>query len=112
MVCGRLEEVTGCKLDVSIANDYLKQDSPGPSSAQTTPSHAATPTSIAGGNAPSMKSNGGEASASAKNASVSSKNKKKSGGGSKNTKGKNQTDDLSDEDKPPVKRLKISYGRD
>lgn len=43
-----------------------------------------------------------------------SKNKKKSsGGGSKNTKGKNQTEELSDDgDKPPVKRLKISYGRD
>ena len=41
----------------------------------------------------------------------SSKNKKKASGGSKNTKGKNQTDDMSDEDKP-AKRLKVSYGRD
>lgn len=47
-----------------------------------------------------------------KSASGSSKNKKKAAGGSKNTKGKNQTEDLSDEDKPSVKRLKISYGRD
>jgi chromatin modification-related protein EAF6 len=47
-----------------------------------------------------------------KSASGSSKNKKKASGGSKNTKGKNQTEDFSDEDKPSVKRLKISYGRD
>ncbi|KAJ5797600.1 hypothetical protein N7504_004249 [Penicillium tannophilum] len=108
----RKAQVTDSDRVFSRSSASYMMDSPGPSSAQTTPSHAATPTSIAGGNAPSMKSNGGDASASAKNASVSSKNKKKSGGGSKNTKGKNQTDDLSDEDKPPVKRLKISYGRD
>jgi hypothetical protein len=47
-----------------------------------------------------------------KNSNGSSKNKKKATGGSKNTKGKNQTEDISDEDKPSVKRLKISYGRD
>jgi chromatin modification-related protein EAF6 len=47
-----------------------------------------------------------------KGSSGSSKNKKKATGGSKNTKGKNQTEDISDEDKPSVKRLKISYGRD
>ncbi|KAJ5111392.1 hypothetical protein N7532_001927 [Penicillium argentinense] len=87
------------------------KDSPGPSSAQTTPSHAATPTSTPGGNAPSNKSNGDSASAAAKTNSGSSKNKKKSSGGSKNTKGKNQTEELSDEDKP-TKRLKVSYGRD
>ena len=46
-----------------------------------------------------------------KSSNGSSKNKKKAGGGSKNTKDKN-TEDLSDEDKPSVKRLKISYGRD
>ena len=46
-----------------------------------------------------------------KNSNGSSKNKKKATG-SKNTKGKNQTEDISDEDKPSVKRLKISYGRD
>lgn len=60
------------------------------------------------------KSNG-DGSVSAKNSSGASKNKKKSsGGGSKNVKGKNQTEELSDDagDKPPLKRLKISYGRD
>lgn len=100
----------------SHSSASYRMDSPGPSSAQTTPSHAATPTSTPGGNAPSNKSNGdGSVPASAggiKNGA--SKNKKKStGGGSKNTKGKNQTEELSgDEDKPPVKRLKISYGRE
>jgi len=77
---------------------------------QTTPSHAATPTSTPGPNGPSK--NGDSTSASVKNVGGgSSKNKKKASGGSKNTKGKNQTDDLSDEDKP-AKRLKVSYGRD
>jgi chromatin modification-related protein EAF6 len=47
-----------------------------------------------------------------KSSNGAAKNKKKATGGSKNTKGKNQTEDLSDEDKPSVKRLKISYGRD
>lgn len=88
------------------------QDSPGPSSVQTTPSHAATPTSTTGGGM-SMKVDPLSVSASGvKNSNGSSKNKKKATGGSKNTKGKNQTEDISDEDKPSVKRLKISYGRD
>ncbi|KAJ5864490.1 uncharacterized protein N7529_006406 [Penicillium soppii] len=90
-------------------------DSPGPSSAQTTPSHAATPISTPGGNM-SMKGAIDPMSASIsgngmRSSNGSSKNKKKAGGGSKNTKGKN-TEELSDEDKPSVKRLKISYGRD
>lgn len=54
----------------------------------------------------------GSVSGGMKNSNGSSKNKKKASGGSKNTKGKNQTEDFSDEDKPSVKRLKISYGRD
>ncbi|KAJ5220006.1 hypothetical protein N7468_009210 [Penicillium chermesinum] len=92
---------------------YMQQDSPGPSSVQTTPSHAATPTSTPGPNGLN-RTNGGDVSVSgnaAKNSSGSSKNKKKAGGGSKNTKGK--TEELSDDgEKPSVKRLKISYGRD
>lgn len=53
------------------------------------------------------------ASASVKNVNGSSKNKKKSSGGSKNTKGKNQTEEFSDDgERPPIKRLKISYGRE
>ncbi|KAJ5594087.1 uncharacterized protein N7459_000295 [Penicillium hispanicum] len=114
----RKAAVTDADRVFSRSSASYMMDSPGPSSAQTTPSHAATPTSTSGGNAPSNKSNAGDgsvsASASVKNVSGSSKNKKKSSGGSKNTKGKNQTDDFSDDggDKPPVKRLKISYGRD
>ncbi|KAJ5769374.1 hypothetical protein N7520_003933 [Penicillium odoratum] len=107
----RKAQVTDSDRVFSRSSASYMLDSPGPSSAQTTPSHAATPTSTTGGNMPSTKSNGGDGG-SAKNVSVSSKNKKKSSGGSKNTKGKNQTDELSDDDKPPVKRLKISYGRD
>ncbi|KAJ5624246.1 hypothetical protein N7510_000555 [Penicillium lagena] len=89
-------------------------DSPGPSSAQTTPSHAATPTSTPGGNMSSSKNNGDASStASGMKAAAGSKNKKKGGGGgSKNTKGKAFDDSDDAGDKPPVKRLKISYGRD
>jgi chromatin modification-related protein EAF6 len=101
------------KLTLTIIS--VLQDSPGPSSAQTTPSHAATPISTPGGNM-SMKGAIDPMSASIsgngmRSSNGSSKNKKKAGGGSKNTKGKN-TEELSDEDKPSVKRLKISYGRD
>ncbi|CAI7656998.1 unnamed protein product [Penicillium manginii] len=108
----RKAQVTESDRVFSRSSASYMVDSPGPSSVQTTPSHAATPTSTPGPNAPSNKSNGDAASASGvKNVSSgSSKNKKKASGGSKNTKGKNQTED-SDEDKP-AKRLKVSYGRD
>ncbi|KAJ5965399.1 hypothetical protein N7481_012113 [Penicillium waksmanii] len=108
----RKAQVTESDRVFSRSSASYMVDSPGPSSVQTTPSHAATPTSTPGPNAPSNKSNGDTASASGvKNVSSgSSKNKKKSSGGSKNTKGKNQTEE-SDEDKP-AKRLKVSYGRD
>ncbi|KAJ5153385.1 uncharacterized protein N7482_009863 [Penicillium canariense] len=110
----RKAQVTESDRVFSRSSASYMMDSPGPSSAQTTPSHAATPTSTAGGNAPSNKSNGGESGTASKAGGSSSKNKKKVGGGSKNTKGKNQTDDLSDDGdtKPPMKRLKVSYGRD
>ncbi|KAL4897661.1 histone acetyltransferase subunit NuA4-domain-containing protein [Aspergillus ambiguus] len=74
-----------------------------PSSVQTTPSHAPTPTS--GYNGSSGKP--GEASASGSVKGGSSKNKKKSG-----TKQEKLEDDEDGGDKPPAKRLKISYGRD
>ncbi|KAJ5396589.1 hypothetical protein N7509_004702 [Penicillium cosmopolitanum] len=108
----RKAQVTESDRVFSRSSASYMVDSPGPASVQTTPSHAATPTSTPGPNAPSNKSNGDAASASGvKNVSSgSSKNKKKSSGGSKNTKGKNQTEE-SDEDKP-AKRLKVSYGRD
>ncbi|EPS27019.1 hypothetical protein POX_g08682 [Penicillium oxalicum] len=115
----RKAQVTESDRVFSRSSASFRLDSPGPSSAQTTPSHAATPTSTAGGNAPSNKSNVGDSGTASKasgggGGGGSSKNKKKSSGGSKNTKGKNQTEDLSDDadSKPPVKRLKISYGRD
>ncbi|KAJ5161198.1 hypothetical protein N7492_006590 [Penicillium capsulatum] len=108
----RKAAVTDSDRVFSRSSASYMMDSPGPSSAQTTPSHAATPTSTSGVNAPS--NNGlASATASVKNMNGSSKNKKKSSGGSKNTKGKNQTDELSDDgEKPPIKRLKISYGRE
>ncbi|KAJ5692612.1 hypothetical protein N7462_002035 [Penicillium macrosclerotiorum] len=110
----RKAQVTEADRVFSRSSASYMVDSPGPSSVQTTPSHAATPTSTAGGNAPSNKSNGGDSATASKAGSGSSKNKKKASGGSKNTKGKNQTDEFSDDgdSKPPVKRLKISYGRD
>ncbi|KAJ5372291.1 hypothetical protein N7517_004297 [Penicillium concentricum] len=111
----RKAQVTESDRVFSRSSASYMLDSPGPSSVQTTPSHAATPTSTTGGNGMSMKIDPLSASISAsgmKNSNGSSKNKKKATGGSKNTKGKNQTEDISDEDKPSVKRLKISYGRD
>ncbi|OJJ33997.1 hypothetical protein ASPWEDRAFT_41896 [Aspergillus wentii DTO 134E9] len=86
---------------------YLR-DSPAPSSAQTTPSHAPTPSSTTNG--PTSKSSNGDVSSAVK--SSSSKNNKKKSGGSSN-KDKNNDEDLEENgDKPPTKRLKISYGRD
>ncbi|KAJ5472619.1 hypothetical protein N7530_006620 [Penicillium desertorum] len=109
----RKAQVTDSDRVFSQSSASYMLDSPGPSSAQTTPSHAATPTSTTGGNGMSTKLDPLSVSGSGmKSASGSSKNKKKASGGSKNTKGKNQTEDFSDEDKPSVKRLKISYGRD
>ncbi|CAI7574727.1 unnamed protein product [Penicillium glandicola] len=106
----RKAQVTDSDRVFSRSSSSYMLDSPGPSSVQTTPSHAATPTSTTG---MSMKIDPLSISASGmKNSNGSSKNKKKATGGSKNTKGKNQTEDISDEDKPSVKRLKISYGRD
>ncbi|KAJ5425693.1 hypothetical protein N7465_000763 [Penicillium sp. CMV-2018d] len=108
----RKAQVTESDRVFSRSSASYMLDSPGPSSVQTTPSHAATPTSTTGGGM-SMKIDPLSVSASGmKSSNGSSKNKKKATGGSKNTKGKNQTEDISDEDKPSVKRLKISYGRD
>ncbi|CRL20254.1 Histone H4 acetyltransferase, NuA4 complex, Eaf6 [Penicillium camemberti] len=108
----RKAQVTDSDRVFSRSSASYMLDSPGPSSVQTTPSHAATPTSTTGGGM-SMKIDPLSVSASGmKSSNGSSKNKKKATGGAKNTKGKNQTEDISDEDKPSVKRLKISYGRD
>ncbi|KAL2829725.1 histone acetyltransferase subunit NuA4-domain-containing protein [Aspergillus cavernicola] len=95
----------------SRSSAAFMRDSPAPSSAQTTPSHAPTPTSMYNGSTgkPSNgngNGNGDTSSApgSVKGSSSSSKNKKKN---NNNNKG-----DEDDDDKPPSKRLKISYGRD
>jgi hypothetical protein len=94
--------------------DCFLKDSPTPSSAQTTPSHAPTPTSSHGG--PSSASNnagGGGKSEGSKGGS--SKNKKKSNTAA-STPGAAKDESDADVDngssKPPAKRLKISYGRD
>ncbi|BDD63522.1 hypothetical protein MAP00_008400 [Monascus purpureus] len=80
----------------SRSSASFMRDSPTPSSSQT-PSLAPTPSSTYGGNG----------NHSVKNTS-SKNNKKKSGGGNNN---KNDNDG-DESDKPPVKRLKITYGRD
>ncbi|KAJ5820215.1 hypothetical protein N7474_005806 [Penicillium riverlandense] len=111
----RKAQVTDSDRVFSRSSASYMVDSPGPSSAQTTPSHAATPTSTPGGNMSSSKNNGDVSSTASgmKAAAGSSKNKKKGGGGgSKNTKGKAFDDSDDAGEKPPVKRLKISYGRD
>ncbi|KAJ5475563.1 hypothetical protein N7539_007850 [Penicillium diatomitis] len=112
----RKAQVTDSDRVFSRSSASFTLDSPGPSSALNTPSQAATPTSTAGGNAPSNKSNGGDSGTASKagGSGGASKNKKKSSGGSKNTKGKNQAEEVSDDadSKPPIKRLKVSYGRD
>ncbi|KAL1985290.1 hypothetical protein VTN96DRAFT_8089 [Rasamsonia emersonii] len=104
----------------SRSSASFMRDSPAPSSAQTTPSHAPTPTSshnngTASAGLSSTKSGDGKAGP------ASSKNKKKSsGGGSAAARdGSNKEEDADGADgaagegpKPPTKRLKISYGRD
>ncbi|GAD99487.1 conserved hypothetical protein [Paecilomyces variotii No. 5] len=113
----------------SRSSASFMRDSPAPSSAQTTLSHAPTPTSShngpTNGSGNNKSGNDGPASASAsvKSGSTASKNKKKSSGGgsaardsSNKDKDKNNDDDGDgggeDGSKPPAKRLKISYGRD
>ncbi|KAJ5555259.1 hypothetical protein N7535_007697 [Penicillium sp. DV-2018c] len=108
----RKAQVTDSDRVFSRSSASYRMDSPGPSSVQSTPSHAATPTSTTGGNGISIKNDPLSGAGGMKNSNGAAKNKKKATGGSKNTKGKNQTEDLSDEDRPSVKRLKISYGRD
>ncbi|KAL2814943.1 histone acetyltransferase subunit NuA4-domain-containing protein [Aspergillus granulosus] len=91
----------------SRSSASFMRDSPAPSSAQTTPSHAPTPSSMYNGST-GKPGNGDTSSAagSVKGGSSSSKNKKKSAGGNKGDR------DDDDDDKPPSKRLKISYGRE
>ncbi|EYE99226.1 chromatin modification-related protein EAF6/MEAF6 [Aspergillus ruber CBS 135680] len=86
----RKAQVTEADRVFSKSSAGFMRESPTPSSTQTTP-------------APTPLSNGGDATNG--NSKAGSKNKKKSGN-------KNVEEDVEDSDKPPVKRLKISYGRD
>ncbi|KAE8382789.1 histone acetyltransferase subunit NuA4-domain-containing protein [Aspergillus bertholletiae] len=100
----RKAQVTDADRVFSRSSASFMRDST-PSSVQTTPSHAPTPTSV---NGSSGRPNGdSSAPGSVKGGSSSSKNKKKSNA----NKDKNDDDDEAG-DKPPTKRLKISYGRD
>ncbi|KAH1486595.1 hypothetical protein LV164_002728 [Aspergillus fumigatus] len=109
----RKSQVTDADRVFSRSSASFMRDSPAPSSVQTTPSHAPTPTSTYNGS--NGKPNGeGTSSAAASvkgSSSSSSKNKKKANGAGNKDKDK---DDEGDEggDKPPTKRLKITYGRD
>ncbi|GKZ34684.1 hypothetical protein AbraIFM66950_004998 [Aspergillus brasiliensis] len=93
----------------SRSSASFMRDSPAPSSAQTTPSHAATPNSTYNGS--TGKPGNGDASSAANSVKggQASKNKKKSAASSNKDKG---DDDGTDGDRPPTKRLKITYGRD
>ncbi|EAS28850.3 chromatin modification protein EAF6 [Coccidioides immitis RS] len=89
----------------SRSSASFMRDSPAPSSAHTTPSHAPTPT---------YSGSSGKADRDAKDSSApnsvkgaASKNKKKSAGAAR----EREDDDDGGETKPPVKRLKITYGR-
>ncbi|EEP82823.1 predicted protein [Uncinocarpus reesii 1704] len=89
----------------SRSSASFMRDSPAPSSTHTTPSHAPTPTySGPGGKA---DKDGKDVSApNSVKGSAASKNKKKSNGAARE-----REDDEEGEVKPPVKRLKITYGR-
>ncbi|KAL1963371.1 hypothetical protein VTN77DRAFT_8387 [Rasamsonia byssochlamydoides] len=111
-----------------MRNLQSAQDSPAPSSAQTTPSHAPTPTSSHNGLAsagPNSTTKSGDGAVKSSGSSSSKNKKKSSGGGSAAARdGSNKEDDAADggtdgagtgdgsASKPPAKRLKITYGRD
>ncbi|PYH90891.1 NuA4-domain-containing protein [Aspergillus ellipticus CBS 707.79] len=107
----RKAPVTDVDRVFSRSSASFMRDSPAPSSAQTTPSHAATPSSVFNGS--TGKPGNGESSAANSVKGQSSKNKKKGsvGGGNNKDKGGGD-DDGTDGDRPPTKRLKITYGRD
>ncbi|OJJ48555.1 hypothetical protein ASPZODRAFT_130620 [Penicilliopsis zonata CBS 506.65] len=99
----------------SRSSASFMRDSPAPSSAVTTPSHAPTPSSTYNGpmSVSNRSNNDGVSSAAGSVKGGASKNKKKASvGGGGNNREKNHDDDGEDGEKPPVKRLKISYGRD
>ncbi|RHZ71515.1 hypothetical protein CDV55_107836 [Aspergillus turcosus] len=118
----RKAQVTDADRVFSRSSASFMRDSPAPSSVQTTPSHAPTPTSMYNGSNGKPNGNGngdGTSSAAASvkgssSSSSSSKNKKKAGGANGAGNKDKDKDDEGDEggDKPPAKRLKITYGRD
>ncbi|KAE8352115.1 histone acetyltransferase subunit NuA4-domain-containing protein [Aspergillus coremiiformis] len=99
----RKAQVTDADRVFSRSSASFMRDST-PSSVQTTPSHAPTPTSV---NGSSGKPNGDSSAPGSVKGGSSSKNKKKSS----TNKDKNDEEEEAG-DKPPTKRLKISYGRD
>ncbi|EZF30649.1 hypothetical protein H109_00158 [Trichophyton interdigitale MR816] len=93
----------------SRSSTSFMRDSPAPSSAHTTPSHAQTPTSTA----PGIKSEGKEGSAAAAGGNKTAANKKsnrKSVGDASSVRRDRETGDEGDS-KQPLKRLKITYVR-
>ncbi|PWY92728.1 NuA4-domain-containing protein [Aspergillus heteromorphus CBS 117.55] len=107
----RKAPVTDVDRVFSRSSASFMRDSPAPSSAQTTPSHAATPNSTYNGS--TGKPGNGEASSAANSVKGQpSKNKKKASVSGGSNKDKGGDDDGTDGDKPPTKRLKITYGRD
>ncbi|GIJ87458.1 hypothetical protein Asppvi_006364 [Aspergillus pseudoviridinutans] len=114
----RKAQVTDSDRVFSRSSASFMRDSPAPSSVQTTPSHAPTPNSTYNGSNGKLNGDGtSSAAASVKgssSSSSSSKNKKKSGGANGVGNKDKDKDEEGDEggDKPPAKRLKITYGRD
>ncbi|PLB52669.1 NuA4-domain-containing protein [Aspergillus steynii IBT 23096] len=106
----RKAQVTDADRVFSRSSAGFMRDST-PSSSQTTPSHAPTPTSTYNGSTGKPNGEAGSAPGSVKGGS-SSKNKKKSNNSSSGNKEIKNDEDEEGGDKPPTKRLKISYGRD
>ncbi|EAW09412.1 chromatin modification-related protein EAF6/MEAF6 [Aspergillus clavatus NRRL 1] len=108
----RKAQVTDSDRVFSRSSASFMRDSPAPSSAQTTPSHAPTPTSAYNGSSGRLNTDGGPSSAAASVKGGASKNKKKAGVANGNGNKEKDNEDAEDGEKPPAKRLKISYGRD
>ncbi|KAA8645924.1 hypothetical protein EYZ11_002512 [Aspergillus tanneri] len=106
----RKGQVTDADRVFSRSSASFMRDST-PSSVQTTPSHAPTPTSAYNGSTGKPTNGDGSTAGSVKGGSSSSSSKNKKKSNSNSNKDKNEEDDEAG-DKPPAKRLKISYGRD
>ncbi|PGH15632.1 hypothetical protein AJ79_02225 [Helicocarpus griseus UAMH5409] len=103
----------------SRSSASFMRDSPAPSSANTTPSHAPTPTSTmpSGPNNPGSNKDKDANNVSAASSVKGSTNKKKKASGANAESNRRERDEDDDAEsgsgnKQPVKRLKITYGRD